>query len=141
MNEVMYFTIRSQHYSQLAMDASDSRLKVALEAIAVDMSAKVVTADPSRQVSGSEPVQEAMDERMDRRVKLRRRGWLSATTGAELEECIIWDESTIGARLVVAIEYEISDTFHLYMSFDATWGRHCRVVWRSGTQIGVEFMS
>ena len=110
MNEVWYFTIRAQHYHQLAMDASDSRLKEVLEAIAVDMSAKVATADPNRQVSGPEPVQEAMDERMDRRIKVRRRGWLSATTGAELEECIIWDESTIGARLVVAAKSEISDT-------------------------------
>jgi hypothetical protein len=140
MNEVSYFTLRAQHYHQLAMEASDARLKEVLEAIAVDMSAKVATADPDRQVSGPEPVQEAMDERMERRIRVRRRGWLSATTSTELAECIVWDESTIGARLMVAVETEISDTLHLYMSPDSTSGRHCRLVWRSNNQIGVEFL-
>lgn len=50
MNEVSYFIIRAQHYSQLAMDEMNPRLKVAFEAIAADMSAKVATADPHRQV-------------------------------------------------------------------------------------------
>lgn len=140
MNEVSYFTIWAQHYYQLAMDASDTRLKEVLEAIAVDMAAKVATADPNRQVSGPEPVQEAMDERMERRIKVRRRGWLSVTKGAQLEECIVWDQSTTGARLVVAVELKISDTLYLYMSLASTSGRHCRVVWRSNTQIGVEFL-
>src|ERR1700691_2249113 len=47
MNEVSYFSIRAQHYHQLAMEASDTRLKEVLEAIAADMSAKVATADPN----------------------------------------------------------------------------------------------
>jgi hypothetical protein len=50
MNEVSYFTIRAQHHSQLALEASDPRLKAAYEAIAADMSAKVATADPNRKV-------------------------------------------------------------------------------------------
>ena len=140
MNEVSYFTIRAQHYRQLAMEARDARLKDVLEAIAVDMSAKVATADPDRQVSGPEPVQEAMDERMERRIKLRRRGWLALTKGPKLEECLVWDESTTGARLVVAVESQVSDTLYLYMSLDSTSGRHCRVVWRCDAQIGVEFL-
>jgi hypothetical protein len=140
MNEVSYFTLRAQHYHQLAMDASDARLKEVLEAIAVDMSAKVAAADPDRQVSGPEPVQEAMDERMERRIRVHCRGWLSVTKGAELVECIVWDESTTGARLLVSVESEISDKLHLYMSLDSTSGRHCRVVWRSNTAIGVEFL-
>jgi hypothetical protein len=140
MNEVSYFTFRAQHYHQLAMDANDARLKEVLEAIAADMSAKVVTADPDRQVSGPEPMQEAMDERIERRIRVRRPGWLSVREGAEIEECIVWDESTIGARLVVAVESDISATLCLYMSLDFTSGRHCRVVWRSNDQIGVEFL-
>ena len=140
MNEVSYFSIRAQHYHQLAMEASDTRLKEVLEAIAADMSAKVATADPNRQVSGAEPVQEATDERMARRIKVRRHGWLSSTKGATLHECIVCDESTIGARLMIAVEATISDEIYLYMSLDSTLSRHCRVIWRSNTQIGVEFL-
>jgi hypothetical protein len=50
MNEVSYFTIRAQHHSQLAQEASDPSLKTAYEAIAAEMSAKVATADPNRKV-------------------------------------------------------------------------------------------
>jgi hypothetical protein len=50
MNEVIYFTIRAQHHSQLAMETSDPDLKAAYEAIAADMSAKAATADPNRKV-------------------------------------------------------------------------------------------
>ena len=140
MNEVSYFSIRAQHYHQLAMEASDTRLKEVLEAIAADMSAKVATADPNRQVSGPEPLQEAMDERMERRIKVHRHGWLSSTKGAKLQECIVCDESTIGARLMVPAEAEISHALYLYMSLESALPRHCRVVWRSNTQVGVEFL-
>jgi len=50
MNEATYFTIRAKHYSRLAVEASDPKLKAAYEAIAADMSAKVATADPNRRV-------------------------------------------------------------------------------------------
>ena len=140
MDEVSYSTFRAQHYHQLAIDAGDARLKEVLEAITADMSAKVVMADPGRQVSGPELMQEAMDERIERRIRVRRRGWLSVREGAEIKECIVWDESTIGPRLVVAVESEIFATLYLCMSLDFTSGWHCRVVWRSNNQIGVEFL-
>jgi hypothetical protein len=50
MNEVSYFTIRARHYSRMAFETVDPKLKAAYEAIAADMSAKVATADRSRQV-------------------------------------------------------------------------------------------
>jgi hypothetical protein len=50
MNEVSYFTIRAEHHSRLALEASDPGLKAAYEAIAADMSAKVATADSNRKV-------------------------------------------------------------------------------------------
>ena len=140
MNEVSYFSLRAQHYHQLAMGVSDSRLKEVLEAISADMSAKVATADPNRQVSGSEPVQEAVDERMERRIKVHRRAWLSSTKGGKIQECIVCDESAVGARLMICVEAEISARLYLYMSPDSTSPRDCRVVWRSNTQIGVEFL-
>ena len=140
MNEVSYFCIRAQHYLQLAMKTTDARLKEVLEAIAADMSAKAATADPKRQVSGPEPVQEAMDERMERRIRVCRRGWLSRTKGATIQECIICDESTKGACLMIDVEANVSDRLYLYLSLDSTTPRHCRVVWRSNVKIGVEFL-
>jgi hypothetical protein len=140
MNEVSYFSIRAQHYHQLAMNTTEPRLKEVLEAIAADMSAKAVTADPKRQVSGPEPVQEAMDERMERRIRVRRRGWWSHTKGARVQECIICDESTIGACLMIDVEAAFYDRLYLYMSLDSTTPRHCRVVWQSNAKIGVEFL-
>jgi hypothetical protein len=140
MNEASYFAIRAQHYHRLAALANDTRLKGALEAIAVDMSAKVATADSNRHVSGAEPVQEAMDERVETRIRTHRRGWLSRTKGERLQKCIIWDESTAGARLVVDATREIPDTFYIYLSADPESLQLCRVAWRSDTQIGVEFV-
>ena len=124
MNEVSYYSIRAQHYHQLALKATDTRLKEALDAIAADMSAKVATADPKRQVSGPEPVQEAMDERMERRIKVRRQGWQSNTKGANIQECIICDESTSGASLIIDPEACISDRLYLYMSPESTMPRN-----------------
>jgi hypothetical protein len=50
MKEMSYYKIRAQHYFQLAEATGDPRLKEAFEAIAADMSSKVATADPHREV-------------------------------------------------------------------------------------------
>ena len=128
------------HWQIAGGPLAQRRLKEVLEAISADMSAKVATADPNRQVSGSEPVQEAVDERMGRRIKVHRRAWLSSTKGGKIQECIVCDESAVGARLMICVEAEISARLYLYMSPDSTSPRDCRVVWRSNTQIGVEFL-
>ena len=54
---------------------------------------------------------------------------------------MVWDESKTGARLVVNAMDAFPDTFHIYMSMDFTSRRHCRVVWRSNNQIGVQFLT
>jgi len=48
MNEISYFVLRALHYSRLALEASDPRLKAAYEAVATEMSAKLATADRNR---------------------------------------------------------------------------------------------
>jgi hypothetical protein len=50
MNEVSYYTIRAQHYFQLALETMDPSLKSAYKAIANDMKAKVATADQNRKI-------------------------------------------------------------------------------------------
>jgi hypothetical protein len=80
------------------------------------------------------------ESRKSSRTMVRRVGWLSRVKGEQVRECTVWDESDTGMRLVVKIPDEIPDTFYVYSTLDSTSRRHCRVVWRSGMQIGVEFL-
>jgi hypothetical protein len=91
-------------------------------------------------MSDLEPVQDAKDERADERVTVRRCGWLSRTKGEQLRECMVWDESQGGARLVVDAPGEIPDDFYIYMSLESRSRRHCRVAWRTDKEIGVQFL-
>jgi len=43
--------------------------------------------------------------------------------------------------LVVDAPDTVPDEFYIYMSLEFTSRRHCRVVWRSSKEIGVEFVS
>jgi PilZ domain len=60
--------------------------------------------------------------------------------GEQLRECTVWDESETGARIIVDAPETVPDTFHIYMTLDFSSRRRCRVVWRSKSQIGVEFL-
>jgi hypothetical protein len=53
-------------------------------------------------------------------------------------DCLVHDVSSLGARLALIGAANVPDTFEL--TFDAARTlRKCRIVWRSGIQIGVEF--
>ena len=71
---------------------------------------------------------------------VRRCGWFVRSVGEQLRECTVWDESETGARIIVDAPESIPDIFHIYMTLDFSSRRRCRVVWRSKTQIGVEFL-
>src|SRR5579863_10475565 len=78
-----------------------------------------------------------MDER--RRVR-RTRVYKGAKISKDrsLGDCIVRDISSLGARLALKSPCSIPDRF--WLTFDAArtmWG--CRVVWRSSTELGVEF--
>jgi hypothetical protein len=53
-------------------------------------------------------------------------------------DCVVRNLSDGGACLKVASPIGIPDTFDLVV--DAASVRHCRVVWRKATQIGVTFV-
>jgi len=53
---------------------------------------------------------------------------------------VVWDESDTGMRLLVNAPDEIPDTFYVYPTLDSSSRRHCRVIWRTERQIGVEFL-
>jgi hypothetical protein len=54
---------------------------------------------------------------------------------------VLWDISILGARLTVADGDALSDRFALLIARDERPGTPCRVVWRSGQQIGIEFLA
>jgi hypothetical protein len=53
--------------------------------------------------------------------------------------CAIADISETGARLVLQTECELPDRFMLLLTRNGVARRICRVVWRDGTSVGVEF--
>jgi hypothetical protein len=55
-----------------------------------------------------------------------------------LQDCVVRDISSLGARLALISTASVPDRFDL--TFDmARTRRRCRVIWRSPTQIGIEF--
>jgi len=53
--------------------------------------------------------------------------------------CSISDISAAGARLVLENDCELPDRFLLLLSEIGTAHRRCRLVWRTGLTVGVEF--
>jgi hypothetical protein len=57
---------------------------------------------------------------------------------AQLADCVVRDITACGARLVMVSTRSVSDKFDL--SFDgARTLRACRVIWRTATDIGLQF--
>jgi hypothetical protein len=53
--------------------------------------------------------------------------------------CSISDISHSGARLTLKDEQELPETFTLLLTPNGGARRHCRVVWRDGLIVGVQF--
>jgi PilZ domain len=56
-----------------------------------------------------------------------------------LQPCAIADISATGARLVLATECQLPERFILLLTPSGEARRHCRLVWRNGLAVGVEF--
>lgn len=78
-----------------------------------------------------------------RRKSLRRHfgypGQMHFGGDAPASACVIVDMSDTGAQLQVAAEAQIPYEFWLLIGGNAHVRRQCRVVWRSGSRIGVQF--
>jgi hypothetical protein len=92
-------------------------------------------------MSDAPDAQNSKDARADPRVTVGRCGWFVHRIGEQLRECVVWDESKTGARLVVEAADTIPNEFYIYTSLEFVSRRHCRVVWRSKKEIGVEFLN
>lgn len=78
-----------------------------------------------------------------RRKSLRRHfgypGQIHFEDGAPLRACTIVDMSETGAQLDVPGDDAVPGEFSLLIGGNSHVRRHCRVVWRSGHRIGVQF--
>jgi len=55
--------------------------------------------------------------------------------------CALADISETGARIVLESERELPERFILLLSRGGEARRRCRVVWRNGLTVGVEFLA
>ena len=78
--------------------------------------------------------------RKDRRHVINRVARFQAEVGALPRDCLITDMSKTGAKLF-AEGVEVPDRFSLLIAGAQGIRRDCRVVWRLGSEIGVEFTS
>jgi hypothetical protein len=53
--------------------------------------------------------------------------------------CLISDISQTGARLALQHDEKLPDTFLLLLTAKGDARRHCRVIWRDGPNVGVQF--
>jgi PilZ domain len=78
------------------------------------------------------------DLRRYKRLGWNRAGKVSALTGKVLAHCFVKNISPNGARLLVAKPATVPDHFKLQVR-GAKLQPNCRVRWRKGKEIGVQF--
>jgi hypothetical protein len=78
------------------------------------------------------------DKRKAHRRQLRYTAWISLGP-KKLQGCVVADISDFGARVDVENGKTVPDNFVLLLSASGKPKRKCRVIWRKGMQIGVEF--
>jgi hypothetical protein len=60
--------------------------------------------------------------------------------GGTVHACTVVDISELGAKLAVELPDALPDWFTILLSPSGHPARRCRVVWRSGENVGVEFL-
>ena len=80
----------------------------------------------------------AQDPRKHERIAWNRPGEVSSLTGHSICNCFVKDTSAGGARLVVPAAEVVPDYFRLNYGVEGVTPK-CRVRWRDGNEIGVEF--
>lgn len=78
------------------------------------------------------------EKRKSRRRQVRYTAWLALAPG-ELHGCALSDISSTGARIDVEDSNKLPSAFELWLAGNGSARRHCRVVWRKPTQVGVRF--
>jgi hypothetical protein len=79
------------------------------------------------------------ERRKHPRVAINRTARIQAESGGTSRECTITDISDRGARLFA--DGDIPDQFYLLISGEKPIRHECRVAWRLGGEMGVEFVT
>ena len=80
------------------------------------------------------------EHRRAKRLLKRQAAWISHGSGRSDVPCVLWDMSETGARLSAARSNFLPGGFTLLLTKDRRSQRHCRVVWRTDGQLGVQFV-
>jgi hypothetical protein len=67
--------------------------------------------------------------------------WIEAHNSSLLERCKLVDISEKGARLVFADIDNLPEQFNLHLSRVGQPPKQCRIIWRRGNEVGLEFIS
>jgi hypothetical protein len=79
------------------------------------------------------------DLRKNRRQHLRYPAWIVLGPEQPQHKCMLSDVSNTGARIMTEGGLEPPPEFVLFLSAEGKTRRNCRVVWRDGASLGVEF--
>ena len=80
------------------------------------------------------------DLRQRPRTAVGSKAWIRFDDGFSVRACRLVDQSRTGFRIMVDAPRDVTDSFNLLLSRDAAPGRLCRVKWRTGSEIGAEFV-
>jgi hypothetical protein len=80
------------------------------------------------------------DLRQRPRAAVGSKAWIRFDDGFSVRACRLVDQSRTGFRIMVDAPRDVTDSFSLLLSRDAAPGRLCRVKWRTGSEIGAEFV-
>jgi hypothetical protein len=78
--------------------------------------------------------------RKTKRTPRRQAAWVVLDGGCTQFPCVLWDVSEGGARLAAARADTLPDVFGLFLTRDGKLRRFCRVTWRKGGQVGIQFV-
>ncbi len=81
----------------------------------------------------------AGEKRSSRRKSLKYPARIDAGDGSPLRDCVLSDVSETGARLVLKDDGEVPEHFTLLFGTQGAAPRSCRIAWRDGAELGLEF--
>jgi PilZ domain len=81
-----------------------------------------------------------VEQRQSIREHVQFPAWIDIGDGSRLRRCEVLDVSEGGAKIMVPSQDELPKEFWLVLTNDRTRRRHCRMVWRSDTQVGVAYL-
>ena len=80
-------------------------------------------------------------QREPRRQLRKRSTWMTIDNGMTKIECIVFDVSPGGAKIVTDAAFDIRDSFELALVPEHSTRQSCEVVWRRGKTYGVKFLA